>query len=164
MRLVIVPGHLLENMLVRYERIHHTTAVKQIYIGFITIHCLNLTHITSIHNSCFLVCILIAFWMKKWFFSYENNDISCTHAKGHGTLRGNFEKMCNLVRLGEYFDQILYYIFLKGSLCIEQYEICGWVFRAFSLWINIKYRAILCVLVFISIESCVKICFKYLIS
>ena len=60
------------------------------------------------HNSCVLVYILIAFGMKKWFFSNRNNDISCTHARGHATLRENFEKMCNLMRLGEYFDQILY--------------------------------------------------------
>ena len=46
--------------------------------------------------------------MKKWFFSNRNNDINCTHARGHATLRENFEKMCNLMRLGEYFDQILY--------------------------------------------------------
>ena len=26
----------------------------------------------------------------------------------HATLRENFGKMCNLMRLGEYFDQILY--------------------------------------------------------
>ena len=25
---------------------------------------------------------------------------------GHATLRENFEKMCNLMRLSEYFDQI----------------------------------------------------------
>ena len=46
--------------------------------------------------------------MKKWFFSYRNNDISCTHDRGHATLREIFENMCNLKRLGEYFDQILY--------------------------------------------------------
>ena len=45
---------------------------------------------------------------EKWFFSNRNNDIKCTHAMGHATLRENFEKMCNLMRLGEYFDQILY--------------------------------------------------------
>ena len=45
--------------------------------------------------------------MKKWFFSYRNNDISCTDAKGHATLREIFDKMCNLMCLGEYFDQIL---------------------------------------------------------
>ena len=45
--------------------------------------------------------------MTKWFFSYKNNDINCTHAKGHAiALQENFEKMCNLMRLGEYFDQI----------------------------------------------------------
>ena len=37
------------------------------------------------------------------------NDISCTHARGHTTPLKNFLKMCNLMRLGEYFDQILYY-------------------------------------------------------
>ena len=30
------------------------------------------------------------------------------YARGHATLRENFEKMCDLMRLGEYFDQILY--------------------------------------------------------
>ena len=30
------------------------------------------------------------------------------HARGHATLRENFEKMCNLMRFGEYFEQILY--------------------------------------------------------
>ena len=49
--------------------------------------------------------------MKKWFFSYRNNDISCTHGGVHATLREIFEKMCNLRRLGEYFDQILYNFF-----------------------------------------------------
>ena len=44
--------------------------------------------------------------MKKWFFSYRNNDISCSHDSGHATLREIFEKMCNLMRLGEYFDEI----------------------------------------------------------
>ena len=36
----------------------------------------------------------------------------------HATLRENFEKMCNLMRLGEYFDQILYYFlfFCKGDI------------------------------------------------
>ena len=52
--------------------------------------------------------------MKKWFFSYRNNDISCTHDRaGHATLREIFEKMCNLMRFGEYFDQILYKFFFK---------------------------------------------------
>ena len=46
--------------------------------------------------------------MKKWFFLYRNNDISCTNAREHATQRENFEKMCNLMRLCEYFDQILY--------------------------------------------------------
>ena len=35
--------------------------------------------------------------------------ISAAHMLGaYATLRENFEKMCNLMRLGEYFDQILY--------------------------------------------------------
>ena len=46
--------------------------------------------------------------MKKWFFSNRNNDISCTHARGHATLRENFEKMCNLMRLGEKFSHVAY--------------------------------------------------------
>ena len=54
--------------------------------------------------SVYFDCIL----NEKWFFSNGNNHISCTHARGHATLRENFEKMCNLMRLGEYFDQILY--------------------------------------------------------
>ena len=53
--------------------------------------------------SVYFDCIL----NEKWFFSNRNNDISCTHARGHATLRENFEKMCNLMRLDEYFDQIL---------------------------------------------------------
>ena len=36
-------------------------------------------------------------------------------------------------------------------------------FRAFSIRINIKYRAIICVLVYILIESCVNFFLKYLI-
>ena len=36
------------------------------------------------------------------------SHISCTHARGHATLRENFGKMSNFMRLGEYFDQILY--------------------------------------------------------
>ena len=38
--------------------------------------------------------------------------ISAAHMiGGHATLQEIFEKMCNLMRLGEYFDQILYTIF-----------------------------------------------------
>ena len=41
--------------------------------------------------------------------------------RGHATLREILENMCNLMRLGEYIDQILYKnCFLRGSLCIEQ--------------------------------------------
>ena len=29
---------------------------------------------------------------QKWLFSYRNNDISCTHAKGHAPQRKNLEK------------------------------------------------------------------------
>ena len=36
------------------------------------------------------------------------SHISCTHARGHATLRENVGKMSNFMRLGEYFDQILY--------------------------------------------------------
>ena len=50
---------------------------------------------------------------EKWPFSYRNNDISCTHVRGHAPQRENLEKMCNLVRLGVYFDQILLSIFLS---------------------------------------------------
>ena len=57
---------------------------------------------------------------EKIIIFIEKKDISCTHARGHATLRENFEKMCNLMRFGEYFDQILYYnCFFKCSLCIE---------------------------------------------
>ena len=45
---------------------------------------------------------------EKVALSYRKNDISCTHDRGLATLRENFEKMCNLMRLGEYFGQILY--------------------------------------------------------
>ena len=45
---------------------------------------------------------------EKVVLSYRKNDISCTHARGLATLRENFEKMCNLMSLDEYFDQILY--------------------------------------------------------
>ena len=38
----------------------------------------------------------------------RNNDISCTHARGHAILREIFLKMCNLMRLDEYFVQFLY--------------------------------------------------------
>ena len=55
--------------------------------------------------SVYFDCILNE---KKWFFSYRNNDISCTHVRGHATMRKKFEKMYNLMRLGDYFDQILY--------------------------------------------------------
>ena len=55
--------------------------------------------------SVYFDCILNK---KKWVFSYRNNDISYTHDRGHATLQKFSEKMCNLMRLGEYFDQILY--------------------------------------------------------
>ena len=45
---------------------------------------------------------------EKIVILYRNNAISCTYARGHATLRENFEKMCNSMYLGEYFDQILY--------------------------------------------------------
>ena len=50
--------------------------------------------------------------MKKWFLHIERM-ISAAHMLGGllvgvATLRENFEKMCYLMRLGEYFDQILY--------------------------------------------------------
>ena len=54
--------------------------------------------------SVFFYCIV----HEKMVLSYRKNDISCTHARGLATLRENFEKMCNLMRLGEYFVQILY--------------------------------------------------------
>ena len=50
---------------------------------------------------------------EKWLFSHRNNDISFTHARGHAPHRENLEKMCNLVRLGVYFDHILRKIFLS---------------------------------------------------
>ena len=38
--------------------------------------------------------------------------ISAAHMLGrHATMQKNFEKMCNLMRLGDYDDQILYEIF-----------------------------------------------------
>ena len=42
-----------------------------------------------------------------------NNDISCTHVRGHASQIENLEKMCNLVRLGVYFDHILHNFFLS---------------------------------------------------
>ena len=47
---------------------------------------------------------------KNRFFSYRNNYINCTHARGHAIYVPceKFLKMCNLMRLGEYFDHILY--------------------------------------------------------
>ena len=44
---------------------------------------------------------------EKWLFSYRNNAINCTHDWGHDPQQNYFEKMCNLVRLGVYFDQTL---------------------------------------------------------
>ena len=52
----------------------------------------------------------------KWLFSYRNNDISCTDARGHAPQQENLEKMCDLVRLGIYFDQILLLFFKVISL------------------------------------------------
>ena len=45
---------------------------------------------------------------EKWLFSSKNNDIGSTHARGHAPQQENLEKMCNLVRLSLYFDQILH--------------------------------------------------------
>ena len=47
---------------------------------------------------------------ENWLFLYINNDISSTHARarGHATQPENVEKMCNLVGLGVYLDQILH--------------------------------------------------------
>ena len=33
---------------------------------------------------------------EKWLFSYRNNNISCTHVKGHALQRENFEKMFHI--------------------------------------------------------------------
>ena len=54
--------------------------------------------------SVYFDCIL----NEKMVLFNRNNDISCTQARGHANLRENFLKMSNLMRLGEYFDQILY--------------------------------------------------------
>ena len=34
--------------------------------------------------------------MKKAIFIYKYNDISCTHARGHGPEQENLEKMCDM--------------------------------------------------------------------
>ena len=60
--------------------------------------------------SVYFDCILKR---KKWFFSYTNNDISCTHVRGHATMRNFFEKMCNLMRLGDCFADFVLIFFLK---------------------------------------------------
>ena len=48
--------------------------------------------------------------------------ISAAHMiGGHATLREIFKKMCNFMRLGEYFIRFcIKENFLKSSLCIEQ--------------------------------------------
>ena len=33
---------------------------------------------------------------EKWLFSFRNNDISCTPARGHTPQRQTLEKICNL--------------------------------------------------------------------
>ena len=49
--------------------------------------------------------------------------ISAAHMLGgHVTLRENVLKVCNLMRLGEYFDQILYYNCFFKVTNIEQYD------------------------------------------
>ena len=46
---------------------------------------------------------------EKWLLSYRNNDIIAAHMLGAMlTSREKLENMCNLVRLGMYFDQILH--------------------------------------------------------
>ena len=59
------------------------------------------------------------------FFFIQNNDISCTHARGHATMREIFLKMCNLIHLGEYFDQILYQNCFFKVTSIEQNMLMG---------------------------------------
>ena len=46
--------------------------------------------------------------------------ISAAHMIGdiYATLQEIFEKMCNLMRLGEYFDQILYKNFFLSDLFV----------------------------------------------
>ena len=63
------------------------------------------THVIIDGFSVYFDCILNE---KMLLFSYRNNDISRTHARGHATMREFFFIMCNFMRLGEYFDQILY--------------------------------------------------------
>ena len=53
-----------------------------------------------------LVYILIAFRMKNGYFHIEM--ISAAHMLGGMLPARKFEKMCNFVRLGVYFDQILH--------------------------------------------------------
>ena len=60
-------------------------------------------HVIIMRFSACFHCILNE---KMLFFSYRNNDISCTHARGMLPCKHFF--MCNLMRLGESFDQILY--------------------------------------------------------
>ena len=55
--------------------------------------------------SVYFDCILNE---KNGSFQIEIMISAAHYARGHATLRENFEKMCNLMRLGEYFDQILY--------------------------------------------------------
>ena len=50
---------------------------------------------------------------EKWLFSYKNNDISCTHARGHASQRENLEKMCNISHFRKHFEN-LYNFSLKN--------------------------------------------------
>ena len=43
--------------------------------------------------------------MKNMSFHIEIMISTAQHARGHATLRKKI-KMCNLMRLGEYFDQV----------------------------------------------------------
>ena len=62
--------------------------------------------------------------MKKWFFSYRNNDISCTHARTMLPCEKILKKCaisCVLVNILIRF--CIRIVLLKCSLCIEQYDI-----------------------------------------
>ena len=69
------------------------------------------------HFSVYFDCILNE---KNGSFHIEIM-ISAAHMMGACYATKFFEKMYNLMRLGEYFDQILHkFFFFKSSLCIEE--------------------------------------------
>ena len=107
------------------------------------------------YNWYVLAYTLIAFWMKNGYIHIERT-ISAAHMLGAMLPSEKIQKKCAIWFVLVYIlIKFRIHIFFKWFLCIEQYDIFWWTFQAIFPMNKQKYRAILCVVVYILIESCV---------